>query len=96
MRIDAPTWFERDDFKDYLREPRTATWNNKSEVLHPFDYADVFFTYCQGEGSDSPTPDAPTGCRGVPEEVWEELGKLVEQTYGTRDVELLVWVTNCE
>lgn len=84
MRIDAPSWFKRDDFQAYVRDRRTATWHDKTSNSFD-DYSDVFFTFSDGGGSDFP---------GIPDDIWAELEELIEKTYGTRYIEIMVWVAN--
>jgi len=87
LRINAPAWFENPDFFRWLTHKGTATWHQGEE---PNEFSDVFFTFCQGEGSDYPSiPDRP----GIPEEIWRYLEILVAEKYGWNE-EVLVWVSN--
>lgn len=90
LRIDAAPWYRRKDFQRYVCGKHTATWHNKA--LEEFnDYSDVFFTFSNGDSSDYPgSRDLP----GIPTAVFKQLEKLVEETYGTKEIEILVWVAN--
>lgn len=90
VRIDAPAWFKNAEFVKWLNDRRTATWHAGAD--EPHDYSDVFFTYCQGEGSDWPgSEDRP----GIPEEIWQHLEFIIAEQHGW-DAEVLVWVSNLE
>jgi hypothetical protein len=94
LRIDAPEWYRRADFLDFLNGRRPiqggkppATWHTPG--AEPDEYSDVFITIdCHDmgcEGSDGP-PD-------LPEDIWEEIcvaARTQHITYG------LVWIANVE
>ena len=91
VKINAPGWFSDPKFLEWLNAPRTATWHTAGEA--PDDYSDVFFTFCDGDGSDSP-------CGGderphIPEPIWNYIEYAVNKELGMHN-ECLVWVTNLE
>lgn len=89
VRINAPAWFDDPEFLKWLNRPGTATWHRSG--TEPGDYSDVFFTFCQGEGSDYPGSEDP----GIPEEIWQHLEFIIAEQHGW-DAEVLVWVSNLE
>jgi hypothetical protein len=85
VRINAPEWYARQDWMNWIEsdlpdQRGPATWHRKGQK--PDEYSDVFFTYCQGEGSDFP---------GIPEDIWQAIMVLM-QFEGIN--ECLVWVVN--
>lgn len=88
VKINAPAWFRRSDFLLWLNSQNTATWHSKGS--EPSDYSDVFFTFCQGDGSDSP---GSTLRPGIPEDIWTQLTFMIVEQIGW-DAEVLVWVSN--
>lgn len=87
VRINAPAWFDDPEFLKWLNRPGTATWHRSG--TEPGDYSDVFFTFCQGEGSDYPGSEDP----GIPDAIWKHLEFIVAEQHGW-DAEVLVWVSN--
>lgn len=88
VRIDAPAWFKNPEFLQWLNHPGTATWHHAGS--DPNDYSDVFFTFCQGEGSDYP---GSLAIPGIPDEIWKHLEFIVAEQHGW-DAEVLIWVSN--
>ena len=79
LRINAPEWYERKDFLEFLTENRPATWHVPGP---PNECSDIFVTYDHGEGSDESV---------IPEDCWDEIRRIAEAegfTYG------LIWITN--
>lgn len=80
LRINAPEWYERKDFLEFLTEDRMATWHLPGHA--PDECSDIFMTYDNGEGSDM---------SDMPEDCWDEIRRIAEAegfTYG------LIWITN--
>lgn len=88
IRVDAPVWYAREDFLEWLDTDGTATWHVKGSP--PTEYSDVFVTFDQGDGSDSPVS---TMAPAIPEDIWEELCKIVSAA-GLD--ECLLWIRNLE
>jgi len=88
MRIhSAPEWYEDPEWQKWLNADGTATWTKRGA-----EGEDVFFTYCQGEGSDYPgNPENP----GIPDRIWQEICLLVEEKHGFNS-EVLIWVSNLQ
>jgi hypothetical protein len=87
LRINAPQWYQRQDFLDWLNQPSTATWHRKGEP--PSEYSDVFVTIDGEEGSDANgvSPDS------IPEDIWREIVEAARRLgidYG------IVWLSNVE
>jgi hypothetical protein len=62
-----------------------ATWHNPKHK--PNEYSDVFFTYCQGDGSDAPGGEAPS----IPRDIWNDImAVLKDEPFD----ECLIWVSN--
>jgi hypothetical protein len=76
VRIDAPEWYQREDWMAWLnnRTPMNhpATWHVEGEK--PNEYSDVFFTFCQGEGSDY-----GEGKPSIPKDIWYKITKTLAQ-----------------
>jgi len=81
IRINAPDFYRDPDFLRWLDHPdrHQATWHNKGTP--PGEFSDLFFTYDQGEGSDS----------DMPGNVWDFLHKELSRQGVTF---ALVWVSN--
>lgn len=88
LRLNAPGWYKHPGFVAWLNSPCSATWHQKGKKRCG-ECCDAFFTYCDGDGSDSPGTDG-----SLPEEIWEALEAAIEKHYGTKQIELLVWVSN--
>jgi hypothetical protein len=89
VRIDAPEWYEREDWMEWLnnRTPMNhpATWHVEGEK--PNEYSDVFFTYCVDEGGS----DYGEGKPSIPDDIWHQIEALIK----AQDIdECLVWVSN--
>ena len=87
IKINAPEWFQRDDFQAFLnlREESgrtTATWHWQGS--EPGEFSDVFFTYDHGEGSD---------WEEIPQDIWSKICEIVSNM---RIVYAVIWVTNLE
>ena len=102
LRINAPDWYQREDWMTWLRNGATgvpdssgldirpvATWYRGSGP--PDEYSDVFFTYEEGEGSDSPASVNPSMVNVIPEDIWKAICELAEAR-GLGGC--LVWVSN--
>lgn len=108
VRMNAPAWFKRDDFKHWLCADATATWHKKlnigtttdgcvsvSKNMVPNDYSDVFFTWSDiTSGSDYPGSGDETD-PGVPDDIWEFLCDRLREELGD-DQEALIWLSNLE
>ena len=90
IRINAPEWYQRSDWNAWLngknKPAPPATWHPSGSL--PKDTSDVFFTYHNGDGSDSPNN---TDDSVIPVDIWEEITKLLE---AQKISECLVWVSN--
>jgi hypothetical protein len=87
IKINAPEWFDREDFKAFLnlREESgrtTATWHWQG--AEPGEFSDVFFSYDHGEGSDWEV---------IPPDIWARICEIVNNE---RVVYALIWLTNLE
>jgi hypothetical protein len=96
VRINAPEFFEREDFQEFLNravdpdnEETTATWHNGGE---PGDYSDLFVTYDNGEGSDAlPSDGDDSDMNLIPQDIWDEICEEMEN----RGVDhALLWISN--
>lgn len=106
VRMNAPAWFKRDDFLNWLCADTTATWHKKLNVTtskggrvsasknkSPNDYSDVFFTWSDiTSGSDYPGSDTDPG---IPVDIWEFICDRLREELG-EDQEALVWLSNLE
>lgn len=81
IRINAPEFYQRADFMAWLNDPQRiqATWHGKG--CEPSEYSDLFFTYADGDGSDS----------DMPEEVWKEICRAMNEA-GVDNA--LIWLSN--
>lgn len=74
LELSCPELFEEKAFSSWLNRMSgrgLATWHVQGE---PGEFSDVFVTYDQGEGSDSPfNPD------GMPLSVWKVICKECEK-----------------
>lgn len=69
IEINAPHWYARQDWCDYLngrRDCRPATWHVPDKPANEF--SDVFFVYDVGEGSDA---------HAIPRDIWAEIDATV-------------------
>lgn len=103
VRINAPEFFEREDFQEFLNravdpdtDDTTATWHQSGE---PNDYSDLFVTYDNGEGSDAlppgsrPEETAPefSDLNLIPQGIWDEICEEMDE----RGVDhALLWISN--
>lgn len=90
LRLNAPQWYAREDFMQWLDGPASATWHLKGSPA--CEGSDAFFTHDHREGSDTPCENPRLG---LPEDVWDEVCRLAEDAFGT-GAECLVWVSNLE
>lgn len=63
IRINAPEWFRRQDFRKYLNATDVATWRDLSEDGTEEPVTDLFTTYYGGTGSND----------DMPEDIWAEI-----------------------
>ena len=83
LRLNAPFWYRRKDFLDWLNSGKAiATWHKKGEV--PGEFSDVFFTFDHEEGSDRDD---------LPEDIWQEVCAIAKEQGFTDGV---VWVSNLQ
>jgi hypothetical protein len=88
LRINAPEWFKRDDFAEWLSSDKTATWHEKGTI--PGEYSDVFVTIDGDEGSDAwQGPSSDT----IPKDIWAEIVAAAKRL-GINDG--IVWISNVE
>jgi len=88
VRINAPAFYKDADFLRWLNSPGVATWHHAGAVVD--EYADVFFTYSDGDGSDAPTGSDQRPA--IPAHIWEQVVALVApQVDGG---ECLIWLSN--
>jgi hypothetical protein len=73
LRIDAPEWFAREDFADFVRGDRPAqggappaTWHDPDDD-EMTEMSDVFVLFDHGVGSDA---DA------IPDDIWEQIVRI--------------------
>jgi len=85
LRIDAPDWYAREDFRTWLNQPHTATWHHKGGQVG--DFSDVFTTYDNGEGPDANADGV------IPDDIWEFICKTCEKQNLSYAV---IWITNIE
>lgn len=89
--ITAPEWFEREDFRAWLKGPqRPATWHRDANTT--YEYADVFITFDGGsdhgargenyEGSDF----WGDGEGRLPEDIEDAIRLALAKTHATRGV----------
>lgn len=101
VRIDAPEWYRRQDFQDWLtgagkRDGKhPATWHKAGE--EPNEYSDVFVTYDSGDGSDNPAcfeddVDLSSHCV-MPRDIWSQICDLLKEN-GMEKTECLIWIAN--
>lgn len=75
LLVNAPDWFLRDDFADFVRGKRPnqcqppATWHPAHAVAMG-EYSDVFVTYDSGEGSDY---------GDIPDDIWAEICEIASR-----------------
>lgn len=88
LAINAPEWYLRQDFQDFLEGRRPgqlgppATWHRPGTA--PDEFSDVFVTFDGGEGSDA---DA------LPADIWMAIRAAADHyrmTYG------VVWIRNLD
>jgi len=90
VRINAPEFYRNKQWLEWLNHKRTATWHGKAKKPH--EYSDVFFTYCDGDGSDAPaSPDDPRP--GIPKAIWKKIKTAIEAEVSG---ECFVWVSNLQ
>jgi len=92
VRINAPEWYQRPDWLLWLNshtpDNHPATWHFPG--TKPHELSDVFFTFCDGEGSDWPGgKDKP----GIPDDIWKIICDICEDA---KIDECVVWVANIE
>lgn len=88
LRIDAPEWYLREDFRDFLNGNREGQQNKSPAMWHqrgaePDEMSDVFVTFDNGEGSDA------EGC--IPDDIWEAICAIAKK-HGFE--EGIVWIAN--
>ena len=89
VRINAPEFYRNKQWVAWLRSKHPATWHGKAK--RPHEYSDVFFTFCDGDGSDAPT--GPKGMPCIPKSIWKKITTAIE----AQDIsECLVWVSNLQ
>ena len=81
LRINAPEWYQREDFRAWLNGAGRATWHTRGEL--PSEYSDVFITFDHGEGSDYDVL--------MPEDIWQEISAAAA---ANRLEDGLVWISN--
>lgn len=81
LRINAPEWYDREDFAAWLNEEGRATWHKRGKA--PGEYSDVFVTFDHCEGSDY---DA-----SMPEDIWRAIAAAAKAC-GVEDG--IVWISN--
>jgi hypothetical protein len=86
LKINAPHWFRRNDFRAVVESPQTATWWNGDPID---EWSDIFVTYDNGEGSNY---GGLHGC--IPDDIWDEICRVWKNVCG--DTYGLVWITNLE
>lgn len=106
VRMNAPAWFKRADFINWLCADTTATWHKKMNVTtaeggqvsvsankSPNDYSDVFFTWSGAtSGSDYPGSDTAPG---IPDDIWEFICDRLMEEFGEHQ-DALIWLSNLE
>lgn len=94
VRINAPDWYEREDFMKWLNHrgefnwAHPATWHCSGQP--PSDYSDVFITFDEGSGSDAPTTEDDLR-PSIPEDIWK---MIVAAVKAEKIDECLVWISN--
>ena len=100
VRINAPSWFKRQDFMTWLCSRKTATWHEKLTTengglapnMQPSNLSDAFFTWTGVyDGSDSPLGVEPS----IPDDIWEFVCEKMWELHGHHG-EALIWVSNLE
>ena len=84
VRMNAPHWYQREDFCLILSSPSVATWHYRLDLPTPHEWSDIFATYCYGEGSNTDV---------ISPDIWNEID-LICQKLGVN--EALVWITNLD
>jgi len=84
--LSADAWYADPGWMRWLNSVEPATWHKQGD--EPDEGSDVWFTYCQGDGSDYPDSDDQPG---IPEWIWMEICELAHK-HGHE--ECLVWVSN--
>lgn len=87
VKINAPEFYLRDDFLNWLNDPSTATWHAPGTPAG--DMSDAFLYITTGEGSCS----EEIGATGIPEDIFNILDHMLTEQYGPH-VEILVWLKN--
>ncbi len=103
VRINAPEWYRRADFVRWLAGRGEglppATWYRSGEVDESHD---VFVTYDEGDGSDSPMLMPPdTEFNVMPADIWEQIHKAITDRnyahcFAPPITECLIWISNLE
>jgi hypothetical protein len=90
LRVNAPGWYDDNDFVHWLNSKGVATWHlANGHEGEPHEYSDVFTLYGgPNEGSDYPN--------GIPWWAWNELRALVQEKFGTEEIQCLVWISNLD
>ena len=86
LRINAPAWYERADFREWLNHAaHLATWHTRGEA--PSEYSDVFVTIDGDEGSDANgvPPNA------IPDDIWAEIVAAAKRLHIKEGI---VWISN--
>lgn len=108
VRMNAPAWFQRVDFMNWVCAATTATWHKKlnitttrggrvsvSKNTSPNDYSDVFFTWSDiTSGSDYPGFDNEDD-PGIPDDIWEFICDRLRWELGENQ-EALIWLSNLD
>jgi len=86
LRINAPEWYKRQDWRKFMRRPGLATWYIPAGARGKIagGCGDVFFTYDNENGSDA---------EDIPTDIWE---KICELCRSAGHYHCLVWVTNLQ
>ena len=94
VRINAPEWYEKKGWREFISSRGVATGHIAGEKAG--EYSDVFFTYADGgDGSNSPRfiQNVPGIIQIglIPKGIWKQIERVVKKAGHT---ECLVWVSN--
>jgi len=87
MQINAPQWYRRADFMQYLQTALkksrpglgAATWHRGDR---PNEFSDLFLWFSDGDGSDFGL---------MPEDIWTEISRICTETQFNDGI---LWITN--
>lgn len=89
LRLDAPEWYQREDFRVWLhgmadgqQGRRPASWLPTGTPIEIDEWADVFITIDGEEGSDA---------ESLPADIWAEIVRLARE-HSISDG--IVWISN--